>query len=90
MKFDLTQDINNDLIPLVGTEVSVTWSSVKWQSAGYHTALSVHGALERKGTSEYRVLVTNETYAYFTAKDVTAIVPFSKGTRVFIEKAVAP
>jgi hypothetical protein len=79
--------IEAKLKELVGTEISVTWSSVPLHSEGFHTAVSVRGELEvhpGKIPLQFRVLKDSDCYAYFDVPQVMGILEFSKGWRVFV------
>lgn len=60
---------------LVGHRVSVSDSSETLSRNHFKPQLSINGTLERRGDAdEYRVLVSEGTYAYFTPSVVTGIV----------------
>lgn len=80
-----TESTVQELASLVGSIVHVTCSSIDCVSHGFHTSISVRGKLEQKpGAASYRVMADRESYCYFTADDVTAILPFSEGERIFV------
>jgi len=79
------EDVDRLLTEMVGEVVSVTWTRVALKSNGFHTQVCLRGKLEvHPNKAQYRVLLSEDSYAYFEPSDVMAIVPFSKGRRIFI------
>ena len=73
---------DDELNALVGKEVVVAVSVLGYNRNHYFTQMSVNGTLESNGTlfelhgvHAYRVLLTRDTYCYFTGEDVYLINP---------------
>ena len=64
---------------LVERRVSVTWTTIQFIRAGFHTAISVSGDLERNGQGHYRVLVNDGSYAYFSTAHVARLTCWPDG-----------
>jgi len=66
-----------------GKPVCVFWSVKGNDRHGFHTTVSVLGELEvhPENKDSYRVLADDDTYAYFTLKDVGMIAQAGDGRR---------
>ena len=65
-----------ELEALVGEEVVVAISEAGISRKGYWPQMSVQGTLEQLGdTDSFRVVVSKDTYTYFTSKNVYLINP---------------
>lgn len=67
-----TQEAWNRLNSLVGEKVAVTWMAPDWENE-FDPAIRVEGVLEI-GAGGARVLIDLNTYAYFYAENVKAVV----------------
>ncbi len=61
----------------VGSVIGVVWTTKPLKRTGFHTAISVSGELEcceRDGVKCFRVVISDGTYAYFTADNLEGFV----------------
>ena len=69
------EQYNQRLGTLTGQKVSVIITSMNFKRNGFHTQVSVAGDLEGEPkTGRYRVVTTDDNYAYFFAENVQGIV----------------
>jgi hypothetical protein len=72
--------ILNSALPFVGKTVVVCVTGEPMARHGFHTQISVQGALEHHSErDQYRVLCTESNYAYFEGKDIDAVLTGSDG-----------
>ena len=68
--------------------VTVTWSANPGDNTSFALSVNVHGELEGKNGypgDEWRVVHEDgNTYSYFKTSDVSDVMPFSKGLRIFV------
>jgi hypothetical protein len=74
--YDIYEPQDDNAIPLdlVGRDVTVCISEKPLSRSDFHLQISVEGELEKRtGLQEYRVVMSDGTFAYFGAKDVGAV-----------------
>ena len=66
-------ELLRDPCRFIGQTVTVCVTSIPLKRDGFHPQMSVEGTLEVRA-GEYRVLVSDSTYCYFTPREVSVIV----------------